>query len=130
MKKIACIALAFAVAAGVMTHVNAEVKVEQEKGIVVGEVIDLVNYAMYGRMGEDHVEECNYRAENGFPLGVLEEETGTVYVAVFRLPVPAAGLQTANAALTPYMGQKVVVQGLKFHAPGLDMIRVSAIGEY
>lgn len=130
MRKVACLALAFALAASVITHVNAEVKVEQEKGVIVGEVIDLVNYAMHGRMGEEHIEECNYRAENGFPIGVLEEETGKVYVAVFRLPVPAAGLQTANKTLTPFMGKKVAVQGLKFHAPGLNMIRVSAIGEY
>lgn len=130
MKKTICIIIAFVMVGGVATHVLAEVKVQQEKGVLVGEVIDLVNYAMYGRIGQEHIEESNYRAENGFPIGILEEKTGKVYVAVYRIPVPAAGLMTANTTLTPYMGKKVVVQGIKYNAPGLNMIRISAIGEY
>jgi hypothetical protein len=85
---------------------------------------------MYGRSGEEHREAGLYRAEAGFPIGILEEDTGKVFVAVYRVPVPAAGLQTANHVLAPFMGQKIVAQGLLFPSKELNMIRISVATEY
>ena len=103
---------------------------EPEDGMIVGEAIDITGYAMFGRVGEEHIESGKYRAEHGFPVGIREEETGDVWIAVYRLPVPAAGLQTANKVLAPFMGMTVVAQGLKYRAEGVNLIRLSLVSEY
>lgn len=103
---------------------------QPEKGMIIGEVIDITSYAMHGRLGLEHREAGLYRAEHGFPIGLIEEETGTVWNAVYRLPVPAAGLQTANKIMAPFMGQKVVVQGSLYRAKGVNLVRVSLVSEY
>ena len=99
------------------------------KGILVGDVIDITTYAMKGH-GEDSIEAYKNRAALGFPVGILEEETGRVYICVYRNPAPASGLQLANDVLAPYMGMKVAAQGLKYHAEGVNLLRLSIISEY
>jgi hypothetical protein len=99
-----------------------------ENGTIVGQVIDIADYAMFGRLGEAHAASGAYRAEHGFPVAILGED-GTVWIAVYRLPVPAAGLQTANDLLGPLMGKQVVVQGLLYRAPGISLIRVALARE-
>lgn len=107
----------------------AKAKTEPVNGTIVGEVIDISDYAMYGRRGSEHAQSGSYRAEKGFPVAILEEETGEVWVAVYRLPVPAAGLQTANSVLGPLMGKQVVAQGLLYRAPGVNLIRIALVRE-
>ena len=107
---------------------NGERTPKGENSTIVGQVIDIADYAMFGRYGEGHMDSGAYRAEHGFPIGVLAED-GQVWIAVYRLPVPAAGLQTANETLGPLMGKQVVVQGLLFRAPGINVIRVSLARE-
>ena len=99
------------------------------KGILVGDVIDITTYAMKGH-GEDSIEAYKNRAALGFPVGILEEETGRVYICVYRNPAPASGLQLANDVPAPYMGMKVAAQGLKYHAEGVNFFRLSVISEY
>lgn len=99
------------------------------KGIIVGDVIDITTYAMKGQSG-DNTEAYKSRAGLGFPVGIVEEETGRVYICVYRNPAPASGLQLANNVLAPYMGMKVAAQGLKFHADGVNLLRLSVISEY
>ena len=102
----------------------------KERAVIVGEVIDIANFGMLGRLGEENREAGLYRAKHGFPIGILEEETGKIYIAVYRVPVPAAGLTTANTVLSPFMGQKVVVSGFKYSMPGLNVFQVSIVSEY
>ncbi len=104
--------------------------VEPEDGLVVGEVIDIGNYAMKGLRGEENAAAGRYRSDLGFPIGILEDETGRVYIALYRLPVPAAGVQTGNTILSPYMGKKVAAQGTKYHADGVNVLRISLVTEY
>jgi hypothetical protein len=133
IRKIAVLTVAALVVIGTMTYVvsaNGLPAPQAEKGFIVGEVIDLVNYGMFGRSGEEHREAGLFRAEAGFPVGILQADTGKVFVAVYRVPVPAAGMQTANHVLAPYMGQKVTVQGLLYRSTELNMIRISVITEY
>lgn len=101
-----------------------------EEGLLIGEVIDITGYAKFGRLGEEHIEAGQYRAGHGFPIGILEDETEDVWIAVYRLPVPAAGLQTANSVLKPYMGQTVVAQGTKYRVKGANLIQISLVSEY
>lgn len=101
-----------------------------EDGMIVGEVIDITSYAMFDRTGVENADAGKYRVGHGFPVGILEDETGIVWIAVYRIPVPAAGLQTANGVLLPFVGQKVVAQGLKYRAKGVNVIRLSLVSEY
>ena len=100
-----------------------------EKGILVGDAIEITTYAMKG-LAEEHAAGGRQRAERGFPVGILEEETGEIWVCVYRNTAPASHLETANKVMAPYIGQKVVVQGLKYRAKGVNVIRVSVISEY
>lgn len=104
--------------------------VKPEKGMVIGEVIDIAGYMMRGAQGEKDIEAGQFRAEQGFPVGIIEEETGDVYVAVYKYPAPATALQTANAVLAPLMGKKVTAQGLKYRSEKMNVIRISTIVEY
>ena len=129
MKKIV-FALGVVVAVfAVVAYVSAGTP-REEKAVIVGEVIDITSYGMLGRLGEENREAGLYRAKQGFPVGILEEETGKVYIAVYRVPVPAAGLTTANGVLSPFMGQKVVVSGFKYSMPGLNIVQISIVSEY
>ena len=117
----------------VMAYVSAGVAEGgplEKEAVIIGEVIDIANYGMLGRRGAEHREGGLYRAKHGFPIGILEEETGKIYIAVYRVPVPAAGLTTANGVLSPFMGQTVVVGGFTYSTPGLDVIQVSIVSEY
>lgn len=116
---------------GGMSYVSAGGKnAAPQKGVIVGEVIDISTYAMQGGRGATQAESGLFRCELGFPVGILEEETGVVWVAVYRNPVPAAGLQTANLILAPLLGKKAVIQGWLYRAQGVNLIRVGVVSEY
>lgn len=100
------------------------------KGVVVGEVIELTTYAIKGHGTEETAAAGASRAEQGFPVGILEEGTGAVYICAYRNPAPASGMQLANAMLAPLMGQKVVAQGLKYDRGSYKFLRMSIISEY
>lgn len=100
-----------------------------EKGIIVGDIIEIGTYAMQGNTPE-LVAAHKARIEEGFPVGILEEETGEIWVAVYRNNAPASHLELANKHLAEYVGKKVTVQGLKYKAKGASVIRVSVISEY
>jgi hypothetical protein len=131
MKKVWLVApVALLLVAGAIAFVSAKGAPKAQNSTIVGTVIDITGYAMHGRLGEEHVESGKYRAEHGFPVGILEEDTGTVWIAVYRLPVPAAGLQTGNDVLAPLMGQMIVAQVLLYRAPGVNVIRLALAREY
>ena len=112
-----------------VAYVSAGSPPQGEKGVIVGDVIDLATFAMKGT-DEDNAAAYKNRCELGFPVGIVEESTGKVYVAVYRHSAPASALSTANEVLTPYMGMKVAAQGLKYHGEGVNVIRLSVISEY
>ncbi len=95
---------------------------------IMGEVIDIASYAMKDSRGEESAEEGRFRAEGGFPVGILTEE-GEVYIAVYRKPAPASALETANAVLGELMGKQVVVRGRTFDAAGAKVIEISIASE-
>lgn len=133
MKKMTIAVVVAVVVFSGMAYVSADktqVKPEIEEGMLVGEVIDIAGYGMFGRLGKENTEAGQYHASHGFPVGILEEETGDIWIALYRLPVPAAGMQTANGVLTPHMGTKVVAQGVKYRMKGLNLIRLSLVSEY
>ncbi len=109
--------------------VAADVAAKPEKGVIVGTAIELSTYAAQG-LGEGSAEAMGARCEQGFPVGIVEEETGTVWVCFYRSNAPASGMEPANKTLQDFMGKKVAAQGLKYAAKGVSVLRLSVISEY
>jgi hypothetical protein len=128
MKKILLL-VAFVAAVGTVAYVSAEAASAPEKGMVVGTVIEISTYATQGTSEKD-IPAMVSRCEQGFPVGIVDEATGDVWVCIYRNNAPASGLETANKVLGPYMGKKVSAQGLKYKAKGVNVIRIAVISEY
>ena len=114
---------------GGAAYVNAQAA-KPEKGVIVGLAVEISTYVMKGPEADGFSETCTSRSEQDFPVAIIEEETGDVYFCIYRDPAPASHTVKANKILTEYMGQKVVVQGLKYKRNGINLIRVSVISEY
>jgi hypothetical protein len=128
MKKVIMALSVFAVAAAAsVSMVSAQDKAE--KKLVIGEVIELSTFAMKDE-GEDQVEATRSRIEQGFPAAILEDETGDIYVAVYKNPAPASSLERGNEHLLEYVGKKVVANGLVYERNGMKVIRMSLVSEY
>lgn len=131
MKKLVLsLTLLAAVTGLAVSLVSAAGDPKAEKGVIVGRVVDVATYAMKGSAGEEHMNAFMHRADLGFPVAIVDEESGEVYIAVFRNPAPASGLETANDILGPLMGKKVAAQGLIYRARGVNLIRLSVVSEY
>lgn len=102
--------------------------VSGQKSTIMGEVIDIAGYAMKDARGEEDAEAGRFRAEKGFPVGILTEE-GEVYVAVYKNPAPASGLETANDMLMDLMGKEAVVRGTVYEAQGIKVVQVQIASE-
>ena len=95
---------------------------------VMGEVIDIAGYAMRDSRGEESAEAGRFRAEGGFPIGILTE-SGEVYVAVYKNPAPASSLANANKILGELMGKQIVARGTTYEAQGIRVIQISVASE-
>lgn len=128
MKKILIGLTALAITATAsVSIVSAQDKAE--KKLVIGDVIELSTFAMKDE-GESMVEATRSRIEQGFPAAILEDETGDVYVAVYKSPAPASSLERGNEHLLEYVGKKVVANGLVYERNGIKVIRMSLVSEY
>ena len=100
-----------------VTYVSAQAK--GEKGVLVGTVIEITSYAMKG-LGEETIEGHKNRAEHGFPVGLLEDETGVVWICTFRSSAPASHLETANERLIEYINGHDGVKWMTFEEIAID----------
>ncbi len=131
MKYTALFAMSLALVLGTVAFVSAQTDTPKGvKGIIVGEVVDLATYAMKGERGDAARDAGVHNTGKHFPVGIIEEETGDVYIAVYRNPAPASSMNLANPILKEYMNKKVAAQGILYKAPGLNFIRLSIVGEY
>jgi hypothetical protein len=124
MVGLVCVVL---LAAGALVAADAAVK--PEKGVIVGTAVELSTYAIQG-LGEGSTDAMVARCEQGFPVGIVDEETGAVWVCIYRSNAPASGIGTANETMQEFMGKKVAAQGLKYAAKGVNVLRLSVISEY
>ncbi len=125
---ILCACVVAAVSAGAWVYAQ-DAAPKGEKGIIVGDIVELGTFAMQGYT-PDLIAAHKARIEEGFPVGIVEDETGEVWVCVYRNNAPASHLETANKHTAEYVGKKVTVQGLKYKAKGVNVIRMSVISEY
>lgn len=103
--------------------------VEGTTETLMGEVIDIAGYAMRDARGEEGAAAGKFRANGGFPVGILEAETGEIYVAVYKDPAPASSLRPANSLLAELMGKEVVVRGKVYRAKGVNVVEISVASE-
>lgn len=127
MKRFYVLAVAMVVTT-LATTAMVSAQAKAEKGVLVGTVVDIGTYAMQG-MGDDQVAAHKARIEEGFPVGVVTDD-GEIWVCVYRDNAPASHLEPANRHMAEYAGQKCAVQGLKYKAKGVNVIRVSVLSEY
>jgi hypothetical protein len=127
-KKFLVLALVAAVGT-LMSFVNVQAGGSGEKGFISGVAVEISTYAMKGK-SEGLEEAMLNRVEQGFPVGIVEEETGELWVCVYRNNAPASGLQTGNEAMKEFIGKKVIAQGLKFSVKGVNVIRFGTMSEY
>ncbi len=99
-----------------------------QQSTIMGEVIDIAGYAMKDMRGADGAEAGRFRAEQGFPIGILTED-GEVYIAVYKNPAPASALKTANGVLVDLMGKDVVVRGAVHEARGIKVVEIQIASE-
>ena len=119
--------LSVALAAFALVSANAGEK--PKMSTIVGQAVELSSYAMLGG-GEEHSAAMQNRCEQGFPVGIVEEETGDLYICIYRHPAPASPMETANEKLLPLMGRQVAAQGLVYKSGSVNVMRVNVISEY
>ena len=102
--------------------------VDPSASTITGEVIDIAGYAMRDSRGEDGRGAGQFRASQGFPIGILTDN-GAVYLAVYKNPAPASALSTANELLEPMMGRQIVARGQVFEAAGVNVIEIAIASE-
>lgn len=101
-----------------------------KKGMVIGTAIELSTYAMLDENAETFVESQKNRARLGFPVAIIEEGSGDIYICVYRNSAPASAMGPANHILEPLLGQKVAAQGLIYKKGDVNLIRLSIVSEY
>ncbi|MBI4427886.1 MAG: hypothetical protein HY562_02090 [Ignavibacteriales bacterium] len=93
---------------------------------ISGEVIDIQCYtsgAMGKGIGADHKECATDCAKGGIPLAVLEDKTGTIYIA----GQTKSSMKGANETLLPYVAEKVKVTGRLHQKGGVKLLLISKI---
>ena len=128
-KTIAICTLTLVLSAVAYVAADIDTSITPEKGIVVGTAIEISTYATQG-MTEKDIPAMASRCEQGFPVGILDDSTGEVWVVIFRSNAPASALETGNKQLQPLIGKKVTAQGLKYRARGINVMRLAVISEY
>lgn len=92
--------------------------------LVSGEVISVAAYLTKGLHGEENREAGIFQVETrGLPVGILDEESGEIYVAMLK------GSQSAATKLAPLMGKVVNAQGPVYSHGGLHLIEIQIVAE-
>lgn len=100
---------------------EASKEVKVTKGTISGEVIDIVCFTRHDSRGSDHAKCALYCAEQGIPLGILDEESGDIY-----LPLPE-GHSDPNKVLIDYIAKVVTATGTVYERGGLKQIEIEEI---
>ncbi len=123
MKKLVVIIAAVAVAGlFAMDNVGAMGK----KKAITGTVVDTYCLVTMDMGGTSHAKCATSCAENGAPLGVKEDGTGTVYL----LAGHNKNMSFAPSGLQKYLEQHVTVNGTLFERDGLKMIVVDSVAPH
>ena len=95
---------------------------------IAGEVIDMQCYisgTMGKGVGAEHKDCATDCAKGGIPLAILEDKTGTIYVA----GQTKSSMEGANELLIPYVAQKVKVTGRLQEKSGIRFLLINKISK-
>ncbi|MBI3004403.1 MAG: hypothetical protein HYY49_03200 [Ignavibacteriales bacterium] len=122
MQRITLIAISLLVATSLIFSQQKRVK----EITISGEVIDIQCYtsgAMGKGIGSAHKECATDCAKGGIPLAILEDKTGTIYVA----GQTKTSMRGANEMLLPFVAEKVKVTGMLHERGGVKLLLISKI---
>ena len=119
MKKTLMLVVAAAFASLFIAH---NVQAMGKKKAITGTVVDTYCLVTMNMGGASHVKCGTSCAENGAPLGVKEDKTGTVYLVAGH----NKNMTFAPSGLQKYLEQRVTVNGTVFERDGLKMIVVDS----
>ncbi len=93
---------------------------------IYGEVVDIVSYVTNGMKPDnpDRKALAEASAKAGNPLGILERNTGKIYVVV----LDQQGVSAAPK-LVPFFGLKIFAVGRTFKKGGVQLFVLSDIGK-
>lgn len=126
MKKILVATLAFSLlsAAALLASdtKGKSVAASKTEAKLVGEVICLSCYVDHESKGAEHTACAASCAKRGVPMGILEDKTGNVFMAV-------KGHTGANEALAPFAGKKVALSGRWLERGGAKIFNLNTVAE-
>lgn len=91
--------------------------------MVKGEIIDITCYLRHQARGEEHVGCAVMCANMGMPLGVVEDETGQIY-----LIIPPSHSDPKKGVLE-HIGKHVQVQGTVLAQGGVTTLEIAGVEE-
>ena len=94
-----------------------------EKKLISGEVVSVWNYLARDQHGEEQRGFSVRLAEKGLPIGILDDESGEIFIAVVDGP------GSAVRKLVPFMGMRVNAQGPVYHKAGVHLIEIQVVAE-
>jgi hypothetical protein len=124
MKKILMTALAVFIASGF-----AFAQQNGKQITIIGEVVESQCYitGLNGPgKGLSHKECALWCAKGGIPLSILEDKTGTLYLAGQTKKAQSG----ANELLIPFIAEKVKVTGRLFEKGGMKMLLISKVDKF
>ena len=98
-----------------------EVEEEIDVRTVTGEVIDITCYLRHDSKGEKHTKCAIFCANQGMPMGVLEDGTNKIYVII------PPGHEDPKRPIMPFLGKKVKIAAILYTMGGLTGLEVQEI---
>ena len=90
---------------------------------IQGHIIGIVCYTRHASIGEKHLKCATVCAETGIPMGLLEQETGEIFM------IFPPGHKNPNEKVMAFLEKDVTVKGTVHRKGGLKGITISEITE-
>lgn len=118
MRNILLVAFVFAT----MFLSSALVLAQDKPATITGTVVDTYCFIAMDMSGKGHKKCAEACAKNGAPIGILEERTGTIYLAQSQ-----KDMMYAPPLLVEYLEEKVTVKGKVHEKGGMKVILVESV---
>ncbi|MFN0159473.1 MAG: hypothetical protein ACKVRP_15535 [Bacteroidota bacterium] len=111
---------------GLLLLTSTMLSAQTKNATVFGEVVDIASYMTSGTRASspEGKEMIEASARGGNPLGILEENTGKIYLVTMK----QAGLG-ANTSLLPWVGMKVAAKGDVYKKGSCQVLVLNVIGK-
>ena len=99
---------------------------KKKTSTIIGDIVDIKSYVMYKIIPNtpDLKSTVEANIASGYPLGIVQSKTGTIYLVVTENQQ-----ENANARLKDYLGMHVYVKGQIYQKGKIQLIVLSDIGK-